>query len=293
VIRRCPTLLTKIAVATAFCFGIQPARSQADGIVNYTLTTQTAIPAASGPLPGTPSVTLNSALTNGSTSVTVPSTSGVAVGYLVSGTGIPNGTMVSGIGSGGSQITLSQDATVSNTESLLFSPNIAPPQIVAAIDPVGSVPAPAATATEGPLTILAGSQGFTQGGVYDFLNTPKDANGNLLQPIALGLSFYTTPSGPGGLAAASNGGVVNFSLDVANPNSPPQLVTNLSGVSITLQPAASTTGSGGTTDTGTGGGGQITTENVPEPLSVLVWGALAGAGLMRRRASQKRCSTAL
>ena len=95
--------------------------------------------------------------------MTVPSTTGVGVGYLVSGSGIPSGTTVSQIGSGGSQITLSQDATVSNTESLVFSPNVAPPQIVAAIEPVGGVPAPPSTATQGPLTILAGSQGFNSG----------------------------------------------------------------------------------------------------------------------------------
>ena len=130
--------------------------------------------------------------------------------------------------------------------------------------------------------------------MYDYpASTKKDANGNLLQPIALGLSFYSTPTGPGGLAATSNGGVFNFSLNVANPNSPPQLVSQMSGVTINSLPAASTTGSGGTTDTGTGGGGQITTENVPEPLSVVVWGSLAGAGLLRRRASQKRRGTAL
>jgi hypothetical protein len=288
VIRRCPTVLTNIAVATAFCFGFQPALSQADGIANYTLTTTTALPAASGPPPGTPSVTLNSTLANGSTTVTMPSTSGVSVGYEVTGSGIATGTTVSQIGSGGSQITLSQGATTSGIESLVFTPNIAPPQVVAAIDPVGGVPAPPASATQGPLTILAGSQGFNSAGVYDFLNTPKDANGNVLQPTALGLSFYGQ-----GLAALSNGGVFNFSLAVANQSSPPQLVSQTPGVTITLQPAATTTGSGGTTDTGTGGGGQITTENVPEPLSLLVWGSLAGAGLLRRRASQKRRGTAL
>ena len=97
----------------------------------------------------------------------------------------------------------------------------------------------------------------------------RTQNGNPLQ--ALGLSFYGQ-----GLASLANGGILKFSLDVADQNSPPQLVSQTPGVSITLQPATATTGSGDT-GTGTGGGTTITTENMPEPLSVLVWSALGGS----------------
>ena len=101
--RRYPTLLTSLGAALVLSLGLQPASSQADGIAgtaDYTLTTTTALPAPTGPPPGTPSVTLSSTLSNGSATVNVPSTSGVAVGYEVSGTGIPTGTTVSQISSG-------------------------------------------------------------------------------------------------------------------------------------------------------------------------------------------------
>lgn len=275
-IRRCPTLLTMLLVVSAF--GFAPAFTQADGIANYSLTTTNALPAPSGPPPGTPSVTLNSTLTSGSTTAQVPSTTGLGVGYQVSGTGVPSGTTVSQISSGGSQVTLSQNATVSSAESLVFTPTIAPPQVVALVEPAGGVVTPPTSSALGPLSILAGSQGFNASGVYDYLASTKDANGNPLQ--AFGLSFYGQ-----GLASLANGGMLNFSLAVANQNAPPQLVSQTPGVSITLQPADSSTGTGGT-NTGTGGG-QASSNETPEPLSVLVWSALAGAGLLRSRVLRK------
>jgi hypothetical protein len=276
VIRRCPTLLTMLLVVSAF--GFAPAFTRADGIANYTLTTTDALPAPIGPPPGTPSVTLNSTLTSGSATAQVPSATGLGVGYQVSGTGVPSGTTVSQISSDGSQVTLSQNATVSSAESLVFTPTIAPPQVVALIEPAGGVVTPPTSAALGPLSILAGSQGFNASGVYDYLASTKDANGNPLQ--AFGLSFYGQ-----GLASLANGGMLNFSLDVANQNAPPQLVSQTPGVSITLQPADSSAGTGGTS-TGTGGG-QVTSNEIPEPLSVLVWSALAGAGLLRSRVLRK------
>ena len=273
-IRRYPTLLTTLGVALAFGLGLQPVSTQADGITgtaDYALTSTNAFPAPTGPPPGTPSVTLSSTITSGSTAVSVPSTTGVGVGYVVSGTGIPTGTIVSQIGSGGSQVTLSQGATVSGPESLTFTPNIAP-QVVALIEPAGGVVTPASSSSVGPLTILAGSNGFTASGVYDYLASTKDANGNPLQ--ALGLSFYGQ-----GLASAANGGILNFSLNVTNQSAPPQLVSQTPGVSITLQPSDS---SSSNTNTGTGSLSAQSTD-APEPLSILVWLALAGAGLVQAR----------
>ena len=234
-IRRCPTLLTMLLVVSAF--GFEPAFTRADGIANYTLTTTDALPAPSGPPPGTPSVTLNSTLTSGSATAQVPSTTGLGVGYQVSGTGVPSGTTVGQISSDGSQVTLTQNATVSGAESLVFTPTIAPPQVVALIEPAGGVVTPPSSSALGPLSILAGSQGFNASGVYDYLASTKDANGNPLQ--AFGLSFYGQ-----GLASLANGGMLKFSLDVANQNAPPQLVSQTPGVSITLQPADSSTGTG-------------------------------------------------
>jgi hypothetical protein len=276
VIRRCPTLLTMLLVVSAFSF--EPAFARADGIANYTLTTIDALPAPTGPPPGTPSVTLNSTLTSGSPTAQVPSATGLNVGYLVSGTGVLDGTTVSQISSDGSQVTLSNNATVSGAESLVFTPIPALPQVVALVEPAGGVITPPSSSALGPLSILAGSQGFNASGVYDYLAKSTDKDGNPLQ--LFGLSFYGQ-----GLASLANGGMLKFSLDVADQNAPPQLVSQMTGVSITLQPADSSTGTGGT-NTGTGGG-QGSPSETPEPLSILIWSALAGAGLLRLRILRK------
>jgi len=245
------------------------------GTADYTLTTTTALPTPTGPPPGTSSVTLSSTLTSGSPAVTLPSTSGLFVGDQVSGTGIPAGTTVSEINTGLSEVTLSQSATTSGSESLSFSPVIAPPQVVALINPAGGVVTPPSSATQGPLTILANSSGFNSSGVYDFLAS-KTANGQTLQ--ALGLSFYGQ-----GLAA---GGIVNFSLNVANQSSPPQLSSQTAGVTIALNPTPATP-SGSNSNTG------VTDAQVPEPLSLLIWSALAGAGLFRARTLRRSNPVAL
>ena len=284
--RRCPALLV---AALAFGLALQPVSSRADGLATYTLTSTAGLPAPSGPPPGTPPVTLSGTLSTGSPTVSLPSTTGVGVGYQVTGTGIPTGTTVTAIGSGGAQVTLSQNATANGGESLTFTPVIAPPQVVALVEPAGGVVTPPSSSPSGPLTVLSGSQGFNQSLVYDYLaskdqngNPLKDQNGNPLQ--ALGLSFYGQ-----GLASLANGGILKFSLDVTNPNSPPQLVPQSNDIKIALQ-TSSTTGSTGTTGTDNNGSGgtQIGTANIPEPLSVLVWSAMAGAGLLRARIWRKR-----
>ena len=118
--RRCPTLLV---AALAFGLALQPTSSRADGLATYTLTSTDGLPAPSGPPPGTPPVTLSGTLSTGSPTVSLPSTTGVGVGYQVTGTGIPTGTTVTAIGSGGAQVTLSQNATANGGESLTFTPD--------------------------------------------------------------------------------------------------------------------------------------------------------------------------
>jgi hypothetical protein len=272
--------LTVLAVASALGFGFHSALTKADGIANYALTTTETLPAPSGPPPGTPSVTRSSTLTAGSDTAQVPNTTGLGVGYQVSGTGIPSGTTIGQIKPNGLQITLSQNATVSGAQSLVFTPTIAPPQVIALVQPPGGVITPPSSSALGPLSILTGSQGFNAGGVYDYLASTKDVNGNPLQ--AFGLSFYGQ-----GLASLANGGILKFSLDVVDQSAPPQLVSQTPGVSITLQPTDSSTGAAGTTTNGVGGGTQSSPAETPEPLSVLVWSALAGVGLLKSFISRK------
>jgi hypothetical protein len=287
--RRCPTLLVAVL---AFGMGLQSLSSRADGLATYTLTSTNGLSAPSGPPPGTAPVTLDGTLSSGSATVSVPSTTGVSVGYDVSGTGIPSGTIVTAVGSNGSQVTLSQDVTTSGGQSLTFTPVIAAPQVVALVNPTGGnatdgIATPPSSSPLGPLTILSGSQGFNTSGVYDYLTNAKE-NGTNVQ--LFGLSFYGQ-----GLASLTNGGILKFSLDVANPNAPPQLEvlppqgSTTPNATITLQ--SSDTSSGSTSDTGTStstGSGTIGTASIPEPLSVLIWSALAGAGLLRARVWRKR-----
>jgi hypothetical protein len=153
--------------------------------------------------------------------------------------------------------------------------NVTTPQVVALIDPAGGVVTPAATSTQGPLTIMPGSSGFSSSGVFDYLLSTTDQNGNPLQ--ALGLSFYGQ-----GLAA---GGVLNFSLNVTNASNPPQLVSQTSGVSIALD---STSSSGGATSSSSSSSSSTTSSiTTPEPLSLLLWTTLTGAGLLRARAMRR------
>jgi hypothetical protein len=278
--RRCPTLLKVLAAASAFGMGLQPASTQADGLATYTLTSTNGLAAPTGPPPAAP-ITLSGNVSNGSATVAVPSTTGITVGYEVTGNGIPSGTTVTQVGSSGSQVTLSESATASAAnESLTFAPTIAPPQVVALVEPAGGVITPPSSSTQGPLTILAGSQGFNVSGVYDYLASKDLTTGSALQ--ALGVSFYGQ-----GLASLANGGILKFSLDVADQSAPPQLVSQTPGVSIALQPSDSSTGSSGNTTGTTSVGGNVGALDTPEPLSVLVWSALAGAGLLRLRALRK------
>jgi hypothetical protein len=256
--------------------------STVPGTADYTLTTTVALPAPTGPPPGTPNISLDSTVTTGSTTVGVRNTTGLAVGSGVSGTGIPSGTTISAINTGLSQVTLSQSATTSGHESLTFSPTIAPPQVVALVEPAGGIVTPSSTSTQGPLTILAGSHGFSSTGVYDYLATKQDTSGQTLQ--ALGLSFY-------GQGLQANG-ILNFSLNVANQNSPPQLVSQTAGITIKLDIPGSST-STGSTNTSSSSGSVVSATEVPEPLSLLLWGMLAGVGLFRvhpsRRSSHATC----
>jgi len=193
----------------------------------------------------------------------------LAVGEDVTGNGILTGTTISQLNANGSQLTLSQNATASGSGSLVFT-SVASPQVVAIIEPAGGVVTPPATSTQGPLTILTGSKGFDQSGVYDYLASGKDSNGQPLQ--GLGLSFYGQ-----GLAA---GGVLNFSLNVTNATAPPQLVSQTSGVTIALDPVSAPSNSSPSSP--------ITDAEVPEPLSLLLWSTLTGAGLWRARAPRRK-----
>jgi hypothetical protein len=147
------------------------------------------------------------------------------------------------------------------------------PQLTALVNPVGVVPPPGGSLT-GPLTILPGSSGFDPQNLAVYLgNIPSDPNATITSQ-ALGLSFYGQ-----GLAA---GGVLNFALtiDKSLANNPPQLESQTSGIAIKLDGVE-----GGSPPTGSTSGSPApgAGNSVPEPLSLLVWSALAGAALLHVR----------
>jgi hypothetical protein len=266
VTRRGPAPVKLVVATCAILFAVREMSARADGIVSgtadYTLSSTTTLTSPSGPPPDTPNTSLSGTVTSGSTTVSVPSTTNLAVGYGVSGSGIPSGTTITQINADLSQVTLSQSATASGSESLVFSPQLAAPQVVALIEPAGGVVTPASSATQGPLTILSASPDISTSGVYDYLASTT-SNGQSLQ--ALGLSFYGN--------GLTKGDYLKFSLNVANQSNPPQLVSQTSGITITYDPPTSVSSN-------------PPPNAVPEPLSMILWSVLGGAGLVRLRRSR-------
>ncbi len=134
-----------------------------------------------------------------------------------------------------------------------------------------------------PLTVLSGSSGFDQSQLVVALKNTTSSTGTPEQ--LFGLVFFGQ-----GLAA---GGVLNFSLTTdSSLSTPPVLTSQTPGVTITLDAVSSSpTDTGSTGNSGDGGGGG--SPKVPEPLSLLVWSALACAGLLRVRAQRRSQRVAL
>jgi hypothetical protein len=167
------------------------------------------------------------------------------------------------------------------------------PQVLALDTPV-SIVTPPSGSSSGPLQIVSDSSGF-------YFNNPSQlsvevgsnpSNGTPITQQALGLSFYGQ-----GLAAGSS---LTFSLTfdkaIVNGN-PPQIPQFTVVDPKTLQPISSiqikydgVAGGSTGTDKGTGSGSTstVTAQNAPEPLSLLVWSALAGAGIRRFRGRGRR-----
>jgi hypothetical protein len=175
-------------------------------------------------------------------------------------------------------------APVSGSPSTQSTTNPPTPQVLATDSPISIVPPPSGSST-GPLQIVSDSSGF-------YFNNPSELivgvgnttlNGSPVQ--ALGLTFY----GQG--LAAGNSLTFSLTFDKAivdgNPPQTPQFtVLN----PTTLQPMTSiqikfdgVANDGSTTTTIT---------NAPEPLSLLVWSALAGVGMCQVRGHRRRAAIA-
>lgn len=186
-------------------------------------------------------------------------------------------------------------APQSGTPSATGSSSSATPQVLALDTPISIVPPPSSSST-GPLQIVAPKDGYYYQNPNELLvgvgNTTL--NGSPVQ--ALGLTFY----GKGLAAGDSLSFSLPFSAAIVNGN--PAQIPQFSVVDpTTLQPISSiqikyigkdsSSGDGSTTTNGTGSGSgngngsgsPVTAQFVPEPLSILVWSALAGLGVWRTR----------
>ncbi len=190
----------------------------------------------------------------------------------------------------GSRPTLSQADTItytlSTTTGLPIPPeDITQPQIVATVSAPGLiVPPKLADGSEGsPLTILSDSTGFDASQLVVALKQDTVNNGQTQQDF--GLVFFGS-----GLAANS---MLHFALNVnsalANDPSLLKLTTPTSGFTLTANPESNNGGGNGTGGNNNGSGGSTDngSQNIPEPLSIIVWSALTGTGLLRVRAMRR------
>lgn len=149
------------------------------------------------------------------------------------------------------------------------------------VPPTAIVPPPSAGPSGpnlGPLTIVKGSSGFDANNL-PVITSPPGAN-----PAGIGFDFTTVTD----LANPANnhynplaaGGVLNFkvSLDPSyNLSNTPSLTLQAPDADLTMfsyTPTAPNAAPGAAT-------------NTPEPVSLALWSALAGAGLIRARAFRR------
>lgn len=151
-------------------------------------------------------------------------------------------------------------------------------QVVASVEPAGSVVAPSADV--GPLTILAGSAGFDTNNLQVLLGDGTASDGSPLQALALDF---------GSAGFLGNGqGILNFSLNL-DPNykgEAPELVLPATLSDLTITRIVNSTPDPGTG--GNNGGSTPTPPQVPEPATVVVWSILAVGGLWRAKAARRR-----
>ncbi len=150
-------------------------------------------------------------------------------------------------------------------------------QVIANVSPPGLINEDTTSPT-GPVTILPGSQGFNKNGLVVSVGngTIPAGSPDAGNPYQLLLLTFEK----GGFAP---GGVLNFTLDLTNPNAtPPQLQLPPSSAGLQLVQL------NGTPPPPTSVGNNVPpVTNSPEPLSLVLWSALAGGGLIRARRIRK------
>jgi hypothetical protein len=166
------------------------------------------------------------------------------------------------------------------------------PQVIAAVSGGTVIPPTQSDGTQGsPLTILSSSAGLDQNKLVVALKN-QVSNGSAPAQQLFGLSFLGS-----GLQSAANGGHLDFQLSVDSSQPIPTLsVTNNNALhiaaltlpapttTVTTTPTP-TTSTATTTATTAADSSQV---QVPEPMALVLWSAVAGAGLLRARGLRRR-----
>ncbi len=175
------------------------------------------------------------------------------------------------------------------------------PQVILNVTPPGAI-APLQTGVDSsgnpiyaqPLQPLASSTGINSdlGNVAIFLKPPPGTSNTGTQQ--LGLSFFGS-----GLKSLSNGGQLDFTLSVDKALGTPILTPTDPKIHVAALDLSSTTGSSTGTTTGTTTSGStsgttttttppVTTAQIPEPMSVVLWSAVMGGFALRANAYRRR-----
>jgi hypothetical protein len=164
------------------------------------------------------------------------------------------------------------------------TPNVSPPQIIAKIIPPGALQGASSSggaSGTNPLNFDQAATTYSTNGIVVDLLSPIQKDGSQY----IGFSLFGAPLQPGQQ--------IVFSL--ADPNlisNPPQFQPiDSSGnpdtaIHIALDPTTSGSDSSGSNNTGSGSTptpSSSSDNSVPEPLSLVLWSTLAGAGLWSRR----------
>jgi hypothetical protein len=167
------------------------------------------------------------------------------------------------------------------------------PQVIAAVSGGTVVPPTQSDGTQGsPLTILSSSAGLDQNKLIVALKN-QVSNGSTPAQQLFGLSFLGS-----GLQSAANGGHLDFQLSVDGSQLVPTLsVTNNNALhvaaltlptpttTVTTPPVTTPTTPTVTPTTTATDSSQV---QVPEPTALVLWSAVAGAGLLRARGLRRR-----
>ena len=202
----------------------------------------------------------------------------LAIGFL--GLSTPSKSLASGITTGTAyyRLTSNQDIAAPPADSTA-------PQVIATVLPPGSIVPP--TQSDGsqisPLTILNTSSGFDSNQLIVALkDNAADATAGTLASQLFGLSFF-------GTGFTASGGHLDFALNIDNTlKTPPVLQSMTPGITIISIPDPTLPTPPVSAVNSTPNAPSLPNVITPEPMSLTLWSAVLGLGLVRARKVRSR-----